>query len=87
MAYSEELCASVIGFSNNHYRCCETIEEGLQALSAFRASRALAPSPAPNNAPSPAPVTPAAPNNVFTSIDDSWWCCIAGAEPGVYHGM
>ena len=28
MAHSNELCASVVGYPNNSYRCCENVEEG-----------------------------------------------------------
>lgn len=80
-AHSEELSASVVGFPNNCYRCCESIEEGRQALDAFLARQAAA-APAPRPTPlerwNRGPIMP---------IEDSWWCCFAGAEPGVYHRL
>ena len=87
MVHSEELCASVAGFSNNCYRCCESIEEGRRALDAFLGTQVAEPSPTPTpqNAPRPAP--PEHRDSPAMPIDDSWWCCFAGAEPGVYTGL
>ena len=73
--------------SNNCYRCCETVEEGTQALNAFMARQvSVSPStPATQNGPRPMDIEqyPALP----IPADDSWWCCFAGAEPGVYQGL
>ena len=71
MAYSKELIGSVIGFSNNSYRCCESIEEGRQALDAFMANRTTAPRPVPLERDC----------GSTQSIDDSWWCCHWGQGP------
>lgn len=87
--YSEELCASVVGFSNNCYRCCESIEEGRQALAAFVSKRAVTPSPAAiaQIAPRHTPSEHQHGRISSADVDDSWWCCFAGAEPGVYQGL
>lgn len=80
--YSEELCASVVGYSNSCYRCCESVDEGNQALRAFLARQsdaAIPPGPTAQTIPGPAhPALPA---------DNTWWCCFIGAEPGVYQGL
>lgn len=86
MVNSEDLCASVSGYSNSCYRCCESTEEGYQALATFLTSQAAIPSP--NFVAQNASRLAALGHHGHTAhIDDSWWCCFAGAEPGVYQGL
>ena len=81
--YSEELCASVVGYSKNCYRCCDSVEEGHQALRAFLERQTAAPSSVLTT---PQPVLEEYHGSTMF-VDDSWWCCFAGAEPGVYNGL
>ena len=85
--YSQELCALVTGYSNNIYRCCETIDEGNQALREFLARNAAAVSPAPTAQAIPGPAHRERCSGLAVPADDSWWCCFAGAEPRVYQGV
>ena len=93
--FSDDLCASVSGFPNNLYRCCESVEEGQRALNGYK-SKPEAPSlpyvtPDPDQSQppvakpdSPGPTEQPVPN---TPKDESWWCCFVGADPGVYMGL
>lgn len=85
---SNDLRASVNGFKNSIYRCCKDIQDGEQALRAFLARQ------------TPSDDTPSAvlelshepeshPISITTTAgtDQKWWCCFAGAEPGVYLGL
>lgn len=46
---------------------------------------AIYPTAAPQTTPGPAHVERHA--DPVTPTDNSWWCCFAGAEPGVYQGL
>jgi len=83
--YSKELRDSVVGFSNNCYRCCENVEEGVQALTAFMEKQVATMSPVSANQTTPGPTHIGLHSD--PAMDDSWWCCFAGAEPGVYKGL
>ena len=83
---SKELCASVVGFPNNSYHSCKSVEEGNRALRAFRGQKAKTPSS------SPIVQTSAGPTHPKRSVppvhpEESWWFCFAGAEPGIYQGV
>ena len=83
---SKELCASVVGFRGNSYRCCESVAEGNQALRAFRAQQANVTSSGPT-AQTDLGSTHRELLDPPVSPEDSWWFCFAGAEPGVYQGL
>ena len=85
--HSEALCASVVGFSNNCYRCCETIEEGMQALNEFMGRHIAMTPPTPATQTILEPVHVEHRSDPATSADNSWWCCFIGAEPGVHQGL
>lgn len=83
----DSLECSHVGFSGNCFRCCESIEEGRKALAAFLAKRDFSATP---TLVAQVPLRSASHENNPTSIapaDDSWWCCFAGGEPGVYQGV
>ena len=90
--YSADLRASVRGFPNNSYRCCESVEEGQRALDEYLLKQpgTSVPPPAPDRpersakAPTPCPAERPIPD---MPTDESWWCCFAGAKPGVYKGL
>lgn len=94
--HSNDLHASVRGYPNNIYRCCESVEEGRRALDKYLSKRPEAPTlplVSSDAGRSKSPVTkPASPHLAEHPIpdapkDESWWCCFAGAEPGVYMGL
>ena len=91
--YSNDLRESVCGFPSNVYRCCESVEEGQRALDKYLSQQAgtsglsLVP-----DQPERLVAKLAAPGPVGHPIldaptDESWWCCFAGAKPGVYMGL
>ena len=138
--FSNELHASVSGYPNNIYRCCESAEEGQRALDKYLSksektvprratpdplvqsqplvTKSDASPPAKNpdsnipsttenpdsSTPSPAEkIVPDSPSPAERLVpdspppaerpipdapkDESWWCCFAGADPGVYMGL
>ena len=91
--YSNDLHVLVSGFPNNVYHCCESIEEGERVLEKYLSEHPAKPASPLVQAKLKSPVTkPTSPSPVEHSIpdvatDESWWCCFAGAEPGVYMGL
>jgi len=89
---SEELRASVSGFPNNIYCCCESVEEGQRALDKYVLQPETPPLAPDLGGRSQASVKPKTPSPIEHPVpdapkDESWWCCFAGADPGVYMGL
>ena len=92
--HSNELSASVCGFPNNIYRCCESVEEGQHALDKYLLKWPSTSSASPlttdkSELPVAKPTTPGTAEHSIPDArpDESWWCCFAGAKPGVYMGL
>lgn len=88
ISLSEELCDAALGFPNNIFRSCNSIEEGQCDLDAWITRFSPHPSLPAAERPMYRGTASSTPPPETLDVDDgSWWCCFAGVEPGVFNGL